>query len=201
MLRDNTIYLLNCVGLDSSYNHSYMFKNKQSQYNYFLSKVVLVINDTVFNKRNQSIIVDKFIYDRQLELCNYCMFLNENNKPEYYFILDKIYKSDTSTQLILKLDVFQTFIFDVGLLSTSYVDRFHQQKYFKTVQGAKLNKEIFYEDEGVEVGEYRINDIMNVYDYSNKGLYIATSSTCLTTPLGGQGGQSSTSDLWKQGLV
>ena len=52
MLRDNTIYLLNCIGLDSSYNHSYMFKNKQSQYNYFLSKIVLVINETVFNKFN-----------------------------------------------------------------------------------------------------------------------------------------------------
>ena len=89
MLRDNTIYLLNCIGLYSSYNHSYMFKSKQAQFNYFLSKVVLVIDDTVFNKRNQSIIVDKFIYDRQLELCNYCMFLNENNKAEYYFILDK----------------------------------------------------------------------------------------------------------------
>ena len=42
---------------------------------------------------------------------------------------------------------------------------------------------------------------MNVYDYSNKGVYIATSSTCLTTPLGGQGGQGATGDLWKQGLV
>ena len=207
MLRDNTIYLLNCVGLDTSYNHSYMFKNKQSQYNYFLSKVVLVINDTVFNKRNQSIIVDKYIYDRQLELCNYCMFLNENNKPEYYFIDDKIYKSDESTQLVLKLDVFQTFIFDVGLLSTSYVDRYHQQKYFNRVEGRKLNKQIFYEDEGLEVGEYRINNIMNVYDYSNRGVYIATSSTCLTTPVagqngeGGQGGQGGQGELWKQGLV
>lgn len=202
MLRDNTIYLLNCVGLDSTYNHSYMFKNKQSQYNYFLSKVILVIDETVFNKRNQSIIVDKFIYDRQLELCNYCMFLNENNKPEYYFIIDKIYKSDTSTQLILKLDVFQTFIFDVGLLSTSYVDRYHQQKYFNRVDGRKLNKEIFHQDEGLEVGEYRVNNIYNVFDYSNKGTYIATSSTCLTTPLGGgQGGSGGTGDLWKQGLV
>ena len=205
MLRDNTIYLLNCIGLDSTYNHSYMFKNKNAQYNYFLSKVVLKIDDTVFNKRNQSIIVDKFIYDRQLELCNYCMFLNENNKAEYYFIIDKVYKSDTSTQLILQLDVFQTFIFDVGLLSTSFVDRYHQAKYFKTVEGAKLNREIFYEDEGLEVGEYRVNDIYNVYDYSNKGVYIATSSTCLTTPLGGSqggsGGIGGIGDLWKQGLV
>ena len=62
-------------------------------------------------------------------------------------------------------------------------------------------KEIFYEDEGLEVGEYRINDIINVYDYSDKGVYIATSSTCLTTPLGGGGGQGGTGDLWKQGLV
>ncbi len=203
MLRDNTIYLLNCIGLDTSYNHTYMFKNKQSQYNYFLSKIVLTINDTVFNKRNQSIVVDKYIYDSQLELCNYCMFLNENNKPEYYFIVDKIYKSDESTQLILQLDVFQTFIFDVSLSSTSYIDRYHQQTYFNRAEGMVLNKDIFLEDEGLEVGEYTVNNITEVYNYSNKGVYIATSSTCLTTPLGGGqgGGTGSNGDLWKQGLV
>ena len=63
------------------------------------------------------------------------------------------------------------------------------------------------EDEGLEVGEYEISNRKTLYDYSNKGSFIATSSSPLSSKTGGSGssggsgGSSSSGTLWKNGLV
>ena len=62
------------------------------------------------------------------------------------------------------------------------------------------------EDEGLEVGEYEVRSIKTLFNYSNRGSFIATSSSPLAAKTGGSGsggsssgGYVSSSDLYKEG--
>ena len=49
------------------------------------------------------------------------------------------------------------------------------------------------EDEGLEIGEYEVRNRYTVFDYSNKGSFIVTSSSPLSAKSGGNGGSGSSS--------
>ena len=60
-------------------------------------------------KKGQTVIVPISYYDNKLQYCNYCYFVNDENRIEYYFIIEKEYVNEYNTKLYLKLDVFQTY--------------------------------------------------------------------------------------------
>ena len=185
-MRFTQFILCNCKELDSNYNHSLYFSNKDKQLKYFLDKKVYLINDCYYHRKDSSIKIEKSI--DELSFVNYVLSRNEENgKYYFYFVYDRIYVNDYTTQLILKLDVIQTYLFDMDLNSNlSLVDRGHYNPY----QGDTENLDLFIlaNNEGLEVGEYVVKNITNIYDYSNKGGYIVASSDKLTANNGGSSG-------------
>ena len=185
-MRFTQFILCNCKELDSNYNHSLYFSNKDKQLKYFLDKKVYLINDCYYHRKDSSIKIEKSI--DELSFVNYVLSRNEENgKYYFYFVYDRIYVNDYTTQLILKLDVIQTYLFDMDLNSNlSLVDRGHYNPY--QLNSEKLDLFVLANNEGLEVGEYVVKNITNIYDYSNKGGYIVASSDKLTANNGGSSG-------------
>ena len=113
-MNDSLIYLLNVPELDVNNNNSIDFINLDKQYDFFISRLQRQVNGTKFIRKQVPDIKVKFNLD-ELRLCNYVM-INNDNKWYYYFIIDKVYVSESVTRLILKLDVIQTYLFEFSFL-------------------------------------------------------------------------------------
>ena len=204
---DNIVYLCNCYMLDVNHEHTVNFKNRQSQLNWFNSKCLYYMKECKHLKKGQSVIVPVNYHDNKLQYCNYCYFLNDDNKIEYYFIIEREYINEYNTKLYLKLDVFQTYYFDLSFGKfDSLIDRVHLPRWNETTH--LPNSYLMLEDEGLEIGEYEIRNRKTLFDYSGRGSFIVTSSSPLGAKTGGSSGGSSSGgssgssgSLWKNGLV
>lgn len=185
MARRGTYFLLNVPHqMDMNFNHAPYFKTKTSQLNWFMSKVIRKVDEVQFHRKDFHINVPYFIDD--LELANYVITRNEvNGKYYFYFIYDKVYVNDNNTTLILKLDVIQTYMFDINLgAMESLIDRSHVDRFNSDNTPIVQNCEVV---EDIEVGEYVEYSRKTVYDYSDKGGYILACSDKLTVKNGGGG--------------
>ena len=166
------IHLLNVPELDIHHNHTFSFGTKEQQLNYFLSKKVQSIENVNYHRKNNNLKVNYHI--DELQFVNYIMINNETplNKWYYYFVIDRTYINEHCTELILKLDVMQTYLFDYTFKS-SLVERQHYDRYNSdgTVVNAYFKQPIDY-----NTGEYIVNSTSTLYDYTNEGSYIITSS-------------------------
>lgn len=202
---DNIVYLCNCYMLDVNHEHTVNFNNRQSQLQWFNSKCLYYMTDCKHLKKGQSVIVPVSYYDNKLQYCNYCYFLNDENRIEYYFIIEREYVNEYNTKFYLKLDVFQTYYFDISFSKfDSLIDRVHLPRWNTTTNLPNIH--LMLEDEGLEVGEYEIRSRKTIFDYSGRGSFIATSSSPLSGKTGGNGTGGSTSggyvsstDLYKEG--
>lgn len=199
MARQSTIYLFNCYFLDVNHNHTVNFNNINSQYNFFMNHLQYTIEECTYLRKERVLKVGKYIDD--LQWCNYCAFKNgSTGKMEYYFITSKSYVSENLTDLTIKLDVIQTYLFDMNLSRESLVDRSHLWRWTQDGKVASYNMQ---QVEDIEVGEYQIHSRETIYNYANNGGYIVTSTTKLSSDNGGSGSGSGSGSLdnWKNGLV
>lgn len=198
-MRNSIVRLLNCYMLDSSYNHTVNFKSRTSQIDWFLKKTVLNISDTSYQRISDNIRVNYSLSD--LDNCNYVMTKNENENWRYYFIIDKVYVNENMTILVCKLDVFQTFYFDIDFRKyESFIDRQHVYRW----NGNLPNMIDLDIAENLEIGEYVVNKRETLYNYRDKGGYIVTASDKLSkktsTPSSG-GGELSSYEISKNYLL
>lgn len=194
-MRHTRFILCNCKELDYNHNHSLWFENISKQIEYFMSKKVYLITDCYYHRKDSSIQVGKSFDD--LQYINYVISRNEDNeKYYYYFVYDRVYVNDEVTLLLLKLDVIQTYLFDMDLNTIpSLVDRMHVNRFMlgsDTIDLINLNN-----DENLEVGEYVVKSRQTVFDYNSMGGFIVTSSDKLSARNGGSsdGGGSGNSYL------
>ena len=166
------IHLLNVPELDIHHNHTFSFGTKDQQLNYFLSKKVQSIENVNYHRKNNNLKVNYHI--DELQFVNYIMINNEAplNKWFYYFVIDRTYINEHCTELILKLDVMQTYLFDYTFKS-SLVERQHYDRY--NADGFVVNA-YFKQPIDYNTGEYIVNYSSKIYDYTNEGSYIITSS-------------------------
>lgn len=161
--------LHNCYEMDSNYNHAPYFTNYISQNAWFNSKKLLTIEENSYQRKNNNVKVPYSL--EELKFCNYVIATNQQDNTKYfYFIIDKYYINQNTSELILKLDVLQTYMFDLN-----FGDCLIEREHCKRWDNGKPIQYTF-EDEGLELGEMEIQSITTVYDYSNKGSYIITSS-------------------------
>lgn len=203
------IYFINGKMLDINHEHSITFYDRNAQYNWFMERCVYTMEDCSFVRKERSILLNLNI--NNTKNINYCITANYfNNKPtyEYFFIVNKEYVNDHLTKCYLKLDVIQTYIFDIQFDYTkSLIDRRHTDRFAS--DNTTINKDYLYTDEGLETGELIIKDAKTAYDYQNKGSYIITSSTKLGKNAygyqpptgGGSTGGTVGVDLWKSGYI
>lgn len=180
-MRHTRFILCNCKDLDINHNHSLYFENINKQIEYFYNHKIYIIDDCYYHRKDSSIKVEKTY--NELEFVNYVVSRNEENgKYYYYFVYDRVYVSDEVTLLILKLDVIQTYLFDMDLNSIqSLVDRYHCNRF----NGELPDLGNINHDENLEVGEYIVKNITTLFEYNNTGGYIVASSDKLTARNGG----------------
>ena len=199
MPRISNVFYCSVPELDINYNNTVNFKNSTNQINWFMSKAKYSMTDCTYLRKERSLTIDKYIDD-----CmdyNYCMW-NNGKRWEYFFIINKEYVTENSTKLTLKLDVLQTYYFDINFTKMeSYIEREHAHRFDNN---GDVQLDNLLEPEDLEVGELKVQSITNAYDYTNKGCYFLTSSTRLGMINGGSGGDSSSggqSTLYKDGYI
>ena len=199
MPRISNVFYCSIPELDVNYNNTVNFKNSTNQINWFMSKAKYSMTDCTYLRKERSLTIDKYIDD-----CmdyNYCMW-NNGKRWEYFFIINKEYVTENSTKITLKLDVLQTYYFDINFSRMeSYIEREHAYRFDNN---GDVQLDNLLEAEDLEVGELKVQSITNAYDYTNKGCYFLTSSTRLGMINGGSSGGSSSggqSTLYKEGYV
>ena len=199
MPRISNVFYCSIPELDINYNNTVNFKNSTNQINWFMSKAKYSMTDCTYLRKERSLTIDKYIDDCMNY--NYCMW-NNGTRWEYFFIINKEYVTENSTKLTLKLDVLQTYYFDINFTKMeSYVEREHCYRFDNN---GDVQLDNLLEPEDLEVGELKVQSITNAYDYTNKGCYFLTSSTRLGMINGGSSGGSSSagqSTLYKDGYV
>lgn len=158
------VYLLD-VPLEKDYRNTLYFTNAESQYNYFYGQRVKSYTDFSYQRK------DKFIrvpddYDT-IKNCNYVMYQNtaQANKWYYAFIDKMEYVSDGRTDVFIKTDVIQTYLFDYTV-NPSFIEREH-------VDNDTIGLHTI--PENLETGDFVVNTHLS--DSFNNSLTIVLSAT------------------------
>ena len=168
--------------MDSSYQHIPFFKDAPTRNEWFLApnrvKRTIVDAKIRVDGGRESVTVDIPYEGIERDGINYLVTYDANNKWMFYFVTDYEYKTSAATTLILKFDVFQSYIFNVEFLDT-YVDRCHVDRFTEDNHGNILPAGGTV-DEGLAMGDMIA---INVKMAPFRDKYIIAS----TTPLGKNG--------------
>ena len=166
------IKLLNCPDLDIQHNNTPYFESESAQQQWFTGKTIHSHENCNYHRKNSNLRVNHHIDD--IDTCNYVM-VNNDDKWYYYFVIDKLYINQHTTELVLKLDVIQTYLFDFSL-TECLVERMHYNRYNSD---GSVNKTYFKNEDTLDTGEYIREDIPARYSYNKKGSFIICSSDML----------------------
>lgn len=187
--------------LTSDMIHVFSWKNKADRDSYFNKKKSISHIARIQATPNlTSLNVDMTM--AQVAEYDYMYFENNGNRY-YFFIENKIFKTEKITTLIVQLDYWTTYQFDIDL-NSAFVERCHQDRWksvnpsSNSVQKFIPNK--FIDTEGLNAGEYKLTHTLNVCDMSDTVVY--TSSV----PLGYIGATAVSAgyesiDMWKEGKI
>lgn len=166
--------------LDSDYNNTIDFEDKVEQALYF-NKLTQFQDDSFDYQRKQQTSLKVGYSLRELKDINYVILINDDGTKYFYFIMDKQYVSEDTTMLILKMDLMQTYLNDYSF-NTCLVEREHIKTNDILNGTLYLNENIINSvDEGLETGQYKLSDKIDMYNYVQNGCYIYTSSERLGT--------------------
>lgn len=162
----NRVYLLD-TPLDNTYKNQLYFNSRSDQYNYFRSKVITTVDDVDYIRHDNKIIIDGQMDDYWQ--INYVMYQNTdfNNRWFYAFVTKMEWESERSFAIYIETDVYQTWMLDCKLLE-SFVIREH-------VKDDRIGANLV--DEGLELGEYTINDSLPTLELDEIWFIMAVSDT------------------------
>lgn len=145
---NSSFYILSGCPLNNNYEHTILFNDKTSQYNYFNSLIKHRLNKQSYQRYTDNTmrvqIKAEDLYD-----CDYLMFKNTSfgDKWFYAFILSVTYVNNITSEILYEIDVMQTWHFDYQLLPC-FVEREHSAT---DVIGANTVPE------DLQIGEYQTN--------------------------------------------
>lgn len=159
---DTEVRLIAGVPLDDSYNDTYDFDSLTAQESFFNNFRVQTFTDFTYQRERHSIIVP-MIYDRAVEY-NYVMYRNRqfSTKWFYAFVMEVNYLNPNATEIVIKMDVMQTWLFDYEV-KPSFIEREH-------VYDDTLFKHTLAE--GLEFGPIEYQEI-GAYDLSQMAIVLA----------------------------
>lgn len=157
------IYLLKGVPLNTSYEHTIDFKNKDEQFSYFYSFVKHAITNYTYIRREREYLSVELPLTA-LDDVNYILFRSSDGERLYYaFVTDKTFTNPHTSAIFYQIDVMQTFQFDykwnASYIKQSHVDRWtpeHKPIYSKTDEGLDYGAEYSVES------AYRLEQDTNV---------------------------------------
>lgn len=124
---NTTIYILNNIPLNKSYEHTVYYHDRDTQAQAFMKYKKYTLTDYSYQRSQLGTIRVALKYEQLID-CNYLMFKNTNfeNKWFYAFITGIGYVSNDVTDVYYDLDVMQTWCYDYEFLPT-FVDRQHSK--------------------------------------------------------------------------
>lgn len=124
---NTTIYILNNITLNKSYEHTVYYHDKDAQAQAFMKYKKYTLTDYSYQRSQLGTIRVALKYEQLID-CNYLMFKNTSfeNKWFYAFITGIGYVSNDVTDVYYDLDVMQTWCYDYEFLPT-FVDRQHSK--------------------------------------------------------------------------
>jgi hypothetical protein len=173
------------VRFDVTKEHQITFSDGVAQVNFFRDQIPgLVLQASSYQRQNYKIRFPAVI--DEIEKYNYLVVQNlpYNYKYYFYYITDMEYINDEMTEITIKLDVFQTYMFDFHYLK-SFIEREHTNNDYV---GSNTIPE------GIEKGEYIINKTEVIEDL-DRIIYVVQAgkdlegSVWLSTNLGGVRGK------------
>lgn len=119
------VYLGN-VPFDNSYRHTMTFPSRQAQADYFMSCMNQWFNNGTYTYVRMNNAIKVGFNAEHLYTFDYVMYQNANygDKWFYAFITEVNYVNENTTELVLELDVMQTWYFDYQLVE-GFVEREH----------------------------------------------------------------------------
>lgn len=141
---DTRIWLCNNVPLNASYDDTILFKTKQEQQSYFMSKAVFTPTQFSVLKERDGVLRMSGSVGNYYNI-NYMIFTNSNFSDKYFyaFVTSIEYINPNLTYVYFTLDKIQTWLFDFQI-EESLVEREH-------VEDDSLFKNL--ENEGIDVQE------------------------------------------------
>lgn len=136
------IYICAGVKLNNRYDHTIHFDSVSAQREFFMGKVVKTFTGYSYLRKSWNIKVEAQLSSARS--WDYLFFENADGKTWYYFINNVEYINDNTVELILELDVMQTYLKDYTLLKC-FVEREHVKD--DTIGANTV-------DEGLEFGDY-----------------------------------------------
>lgn len=148
------VYLL-AVPLEKDYTHTLYFGSASEQQSYFQSKRTgKEYTDFSYQRKDGVIRVPAHIDDLIAAGCNYVMYQNAaySNRWFYAFIEDMEYINDGRTDVKIRTDCVQTWMFDITV-KPSFVEREH-------AASDEIGDHTI--DEGLETGEFSVNSMYSL---------------------------------------
>lgn len=173
---NTTIYILNNIPLNKSYEHTVYYPDKDTQAQAFMAYKKYTLTDYSYQRSQLGTIRVALKYEQLID-CNYLMFKNTSfeNKWFYAFITGIGYVSNDVTDVYYDLDVMQTWCYDYEFLPT-FVDRQHSKT------------DALYENtqpEGLELGADYDRDTKLTYNTCGDGDNMEFLILATTNPTGG----------------
>ena len=152
----SVIHIISVPAMDNRYEHTLWFESEEKQREYFISHTLRTYDQHTYLRRNNSIKVEA-----RAEETNGWHYLALYNgvggKYYYYFINHVNYINDSTVELVIEMDVIQTYMFNWSL-GQCFVERTH-------VTSDKLGEHTI--EEGLETGplvdckvtKYSFNDL------------------------------------------
>ena len=153
------------VPIDKDYQHTLYFASANDQYNYFHGKKKKEYTDFSFQRHDNIIRIPEHIDTLLAAGCNYVMYKNPSysNKWFYAFIEDMEYINDGRTDVKIRTDCIQTWMFNINV-KPSFVEREHAAT-------DEIGDHTI--DEGLETGEFVVNNLRQFTYGSNMSIIIA----------------------------
>ena len=157
------VYLL-AVPLEKDYVHTLHFESAADQQTYFQSRIRKSYTDFSYQRKDGVIRIPEHIDDLIAAGCNYVMYQNAaySNRWFYAFIENMEYINDGRTDVKIQTDCMQTWMFDITV-HPSFVEREH-------AASDELGDHTI--DEGLETGEYVVNNIKRFTYGSNLSIVL-----------------------------
>lgn len=161
------VYLL-AVPLEKDYVHTLYFGSAADQQSYFQNKIKKSYTDFSYQRKDSVIRVPEHVDVLISAGCNYVMYQNAaySNRWFYAFIEDMEYINDGRTDVKIRTDCIQTWMFDITV-KPSFVEREHAAS---DIAGENTI------EEGLELGEYICN-LHSMSEYGGDGLAVVLGVT------------------------
>lgn len=123
------IHLCSIPEFSSDYKDVLSFENEENQQEFMNTKIIMSAEtNTKLDNLTQKIVVNVPM-SSDLRQCDYLFCMSTDNSKQLFFFIDNMEMLTPSTsQLILSLDVWQTYHLSLELM-TSYVERMHVKRW------------------------------------------------------------------------